>query len=226
MAEEEQKTKGVVVEFDFAAMDGAGLLYKTMSRILADGDIPFDTRAEAQYLAGGNYQGGLAEYFAAVKTKKTAAKAAKDVAEGFRRALNTAVPAAVSPDFSAFVKALDAKGVKVVISTRADVETVKGAFSDLLGDNVSLYQETSSTYGSVKWDAWRRACVANHLRNFMTLAVTGSGYGVKSALLAGMGAVAVATAHVAYQDFGGADDIVEKLDADAAKKIAAILRAD
>ena len=72
--------KGVIVEFDFAAMDGANLLFDVTKKFLAGLDnIPFDERIEAQHLAGGNYQGGLAEYFAVVKTKKLAAKAAKDL---------------------------------------------------------------------------------------------------------------------------------------------------
>jgi hypothetical protein len=72
----EEVKKGVVVEFDFAAMDGAELLYKTTEQLLTGIEVPFNRRVEAQDLAGGNYQGGLAEYFAVVKTKKTAAKAA------------------------------------------------------------------------------------------------------------------------------------------------------
>ena len=127
--------KGVIVEFDFAAMDGAGLLYKTTEALLTEiDDIPFNARIEAQHLAGGNYQGGLAEYFAVVKTKKTAAKAAKDLADRFEAALNAAVPAAVTPAFKNFVKTLADKGVKVVISTRANLEAVQGAFADVLGD--------------------------------------------------------------------------------------------
>jgi hypothetical protein len=64
----------------------------------------------------------------------------------------------------------------------------------------------------------------NKLRNTTTLAVTGSGLGVKSALLAGMGSIAVVNDHVAYQDFGGADETVTALDAAAAKKVLEILR--
>ena len=217
--------KGVIVEFDFAAMDGAGLLYKTTEALLKEiDDIPFNARIEAQHLAGGNYQGGLAEYFAVVKTKKTAAKAAKELADRFEAALNAAVPAAVTPAFKNFVKTLADKGVKVVISTRANLEAVQGAFADVLGDGVVLYQETAPTYGCVKWDAWRRACVANKLRNTMAVAVTGSGYGVKSALLAGIGSVAVTNDHVAYQDFGGADEVLKQLDAAAAKAVLGVLR--
>ena len=222
----ESVKKGVIVEFDFAAMDGAGLLFDVTKRFLAALDkIPFDERVEAQYLAGGNYQGALAEYFAVVKTKKLAAKAAKDLSAAFVSALNEAVPKSVTPAFRKFVQTIAAKGVKIVISTRADVETVRPAFAGLLGDDVVLFQETSSTYGSVKWDAWRRACAMNKLRNFSTIAVTGSGFGVKSALVAGMGSVAVTSPHVAYQDFGGADEVVSELNAAAAKTILEILRA-
>ena len=218
--------KGVIVEFDFAAMDGANLLYDVTKKFLAGLDnIPFDERIEAQHLAGGNYQGGLAEYFAVVKTKKLAAKAAKDLSAAFVSALNEAVPKSITPAFRKFVQTIAAKGVKIVISTRADVEAVRPAFAGLLGDDVVLFQETSSTYGSVKWDAWRRACAMNKLRNFSTIAVTGSGFGVKSALVAGMGSVAVTSPHVAYQDFGGADEVVSELNAAAAKTILEILRA-
>ena len=153
----EEVKKGVIVEFDFAAMDGATLLYDVTKKLLAEIEIAFDPRVEARHLAGGNYQGGFAEYFAAVKTKKTPQKAAKDLAEAFKAKLTAEVPKAVTPAFKAFVKALADKGVKVVVATRADIEAVKPAFADLLGDNVALYQETSQTYGSVKWDAWRRA---------------------------------------------------------------------
>ena len=218
-------TKGVIVEFDFAAMDGAGLLFSVTKSFLSALDgIPFDERIEAQHLAGGNYQGALAEYFSVVKTKKTAAKAAKDLAAAFEAALNETVPKSVTASFRNFVSALAAKGVKVVISTRADLAAVQPAFKDILGENVVLYHETAATYGSVKWDAWRRACAMNKLRNFSTIAVTGSGHGVKSALVAGMGSVAVFNPHVAYQDFGGADEVVRELNSAAAKTVLGVLR--
>lgn len=223
MADEAMK-KGVVIEFDFTALDGAGILHDTTAKILADGEIPFDTTAEARYLAGGNLQGALTEYFAVVKTKKTPQKAAKDITDAFRSALNEAVPAALTPEFKAFVKALVDKGLTVVISTRADVEVVRPAFADMLSDSVILHQETSVTYGNVKWDAWKRAAVSNQLRNFLTVAVTGSGNGVKSALLAGMGSIAVINDRVAYQDFGGADYVVDKLDMSVAQKLFSMLK--
>ena len=217
--------RGVIVEFDFAAMNGAELLFETTRKFLADLDgIPFDAITEARYLAGGNYQGGLSELFSVVKTKKTAQKAARDLATAFNAALTEAVPSAVSPSFRNFVKVLADHGVRVVIATRADVAAVRMAFAQILSGDVVLYQETSPCYGSVKWDAWRRACVANRLRHLNAVAVTGSGFGVKSALVAGMGSMAVINNHVAWQDFGGADEVVEELSAPTARRLLEVFR--
>ena len=217
--------RGVIVEFDFAAMNGAELLFETTRKFLADLDgIPFDAITEARYLAGGNYQGGLSELFSLVKTKKTAQKAARDLADAFNAALTEAVPTAVSPSFRNFVKVLSDRGVRVVIATRADVAAVRMAFAQILSGDVVLYQETSTCYGSVKWDAWRRACVANRLRHLNAVAVTGSGFGVKSALVAGMGSMAVVNDHVSWQDFGGADEVVEELSAPTARRLLEVFR--
>ncbi|MBQ3343923.1 MAG: hypothetical protein IJG84_18640 [Kiritimatiellae bacterium] len=217
--------RGVIVEFDFAAMNGAELLFETTRKFLADLDgIPFDAMTEARYLAGGNYQGGLSELFSIVKTKKTAQKAARDLAAAFNAALTEAVQSAVSPSFRNFVKVLSDRGVRVVIATRADVAAVRMAFAQILSGDVVLYQETSTCYGSVKWDAWRRACVANRLRHLNAVAVTGSGFGVKSALVAGMGSMAVVNDHVSWQDFGGADEVVEELSAPTARRLLEVFR--
>ncbi len=220
----ERMQKGVIVEFDFAAMNGAELLHETTAGLLKANGVGFDARAEARHLAGGNYQGGLAEYFAAVKSGKDPSRIAKELADAFSAALAEAVPSAVTPAFGAFVRTLAGKGLKVVIATRADVDKVAPAFAGLLSGDVVLYREASQCYGGVKWDAWRRACARNGLRNFMSVAVTGSGFGVKAALLAGMGSLAVVNDRVAYQDFGGADDIVPALDESAAKTVLQILR--
>ena len=217
--------KGVIVEFDFAAMDGAGLLFDTTKKFLTDLDgIPFDEVVEARYMAGYNYHGAFAEYFPVVKTKKTAAKAALDLFTTFEAALNVAVPKSITPGFRNFVKTLSSKGVKVVIATRAAEEAVEPAFRSMLGADVVLYHEDSPTYGCVKWDLWRRACVACGLRHVTTVAVTGSGNGVKSALYAGMASMAVTSSRTEYQDHTGANAVVAALNADAAREVLKILR--
>ena len=220
----EEKRKGVIIEFDFAAAEGAKVLYKATEKVLKDNEIDFSTRIEAQYLAGGNYFGGLREYFAAIKSKKAPDNIAKELAARFSADIAAVVPKAVTADFKAFVKRLLEKGLRVVVATRANLDSVRSAFAEFDSPDFDLYQEVSNVYGSVKWDAWRRAAVSNHLISYCTLAVAGSGYSVKGALLAGMGVVGVMNDHVAYQDFGGANEIFTKLDASAADKVCRVMK--
>ncbi len=217
--------KGVIIDFDFAAMDGSRLLFETAQQFLKRlDDIGLDRVTEAKYLAGRDYLDGLTAYFALVKTKKTPQKAARELAAAFAAALVRQVPESITVAFRNFVKALSDRGVRVVLATRANIEAVKPAFEPMLGESVVLHQEASPCYGGVNWDSWRRACVANGLSRPSTIAVTGSGHGVKSALVAGMGSIAVAREHVAYQDFGGADQVVTELSAPTARQVLEVLR--
>ena len=214
--------KGVVIEFDFAAMDGAELLFKTTKKFLRDLDrIPLDEALEARYLAGRTYQDGLVRLFAQAKTKKTAQKAARDLAAAFSAAVTKAAPEAIGQPLRNFVKALRDAGVTVAIATRADLETVRPAFESAFGADIILYHEESDGYGFAPWDALRRACMAMEMKHALVRSVTGSGFGVKAALLAGMKSVAVVRDHVAYQDFGGANEIVDELSGRTAKTVLA-----
>ena len=214
--------KGVIVEFDFTVLNGADILFDTAKDILKNGaGIELDTRLEALHLAGGNYQGGLAELFGKVGAEGDAAAMARDLNASFNAAVAEKAPAAVTVAFRNFVKALLEKNVKVVVATRGDASALAAAIGD---ERVVMHTETSSTYGSCKWDVWKRACRMNGLHEMLTAAVTGSGFGVKAALVAGMSALGVTNDHVAWQDFGGADDVVETLDKKAADAVLKMLK--
>lgn len=218
--------KGVIIEYDFAAIAGADLLFATAKEFFDKLDgIAFDTGLEARFLAGQTYLIGMTDFLQFVKTKKTAAKAAKDLPVAFQKALTAKIRAdGLAPEFVEAVKALEAKGVKVVITTRANVDQAAEAFAPVLSDQVKLHFENSVTYGNVKWDAWRRAAKAHGLDPQATVAVTGSGYGVKSALLGGFHAAVVQTPHVAWQDFGGANCVSDKFDSAFAAKLMKIMK--
>ena len=219
--------RGAVVDFDFAVANGAEVLFQTAKRFLKELDgIKLDASLEARYLAGKSYKDGFERLFASVKTKKTAQKAAREFAAAFPVEMAKAVPAAVGQAFRNFVKALVEKGVKVVIVSRAEVETVKAAFDFVPEARIAFYRETSDCYGTCPWDSWRRACHAAQVDHRLSLAVAGSGFGVKAALHAGMGAVGVIGGRVAYQDFGGADDVVEELSGKTAKNLLRAMRID
>ena len=153
-----------------------------------------------------------------MKTKKTAQKAARDLAASFSAAVTDAAPAAVTVQFRNFVKALTDADIAIAIATRADIETVRPAFEPVLGERVILYHEESEAYGFPTWEAWRRACMEMEMKHALVRAVAGSGFGVKAALVAGMRAVAVINDRVAYQDFGGAGEVVDELSGKMARR--------
>lgn len=218
---EEKKVRGVVVEFDFAVLDGSALLFDVAKKVLAGVGIDFTKKLEALHLAGGNYQGALAELFEKTGCKADAAQVARELGDAFKAAVAEKAPAAATGAFKEFVKAVVAKDVKVVVATRGDADALAAA---LEGTGATVCADVSATYGCAKWDAWRRVCHANGFVDVLTAGVTGSGHGVKAALLAGLSALAVVHEHVAYQDFGGADAVVDQLDAKAAKEILRMLK--
>ena len=120
--------RGVIVDFDFAVANGAEILFETAKEFLKKLDgIKLDESLEARYLAGNGYEDGFGRFFAAVKTKKTAQKAAREFAAAFVRQLTDAAPSSVGPAARNFIKALVEKGIKLVIVSRADPEAVKAA---------------------------------------------------------------------------------------------------
>ena len=210
-------SKGVVVEFDFAVLNGSEILFETASSILKGYGITLDARLESLHLAGGNYQGALAELFGKVECDAEPAAVARELNSAFNAAVAAKAAAAVTPAFKNFIKTLQDKGVKVVVATRGDAAA-------LADPQVVVHAETSSTYGSCKWDAWKRACRNNGLHEMLTAAVTGSGFGVKAALVAGMSALGVSNKRVEWQDFGGADDVVDTVDKNAADIVLKMLK--
>ncbi len=227
MAEQTSPTRlprAVIVEFDFAALDGASLLFEVAKKRLAEAGIDLTLKLEALHLANGNCQGALRELFDVFGKKNDPAKAARELMEAFHVALTEKAAEAFTPGFKAFISAVSANGLKTVIATRADIEALPPLLAEFDPNLVVPYAEPSLTYGNCKWDAWRRAARANDLHEMLTVAITGSGYGVKSALVAGFPVLAVMHDHVAYQDFGGADEVVRELNSAAAKAVLEILR--
>ena len=92
-------SKGVIVEFDFTVLDGADLLFNTTKTLLKGRGIELNARLEALHLAGGNYQGALAELFGKVGASGDAAAVARELNAAFNAAVAEKAPAAVTVAF-------------------------------------------------------------------------------------------------------------------------------
>ena len=206
--------RGIIIEYDFAAIDGAQLLFDTAKAFFTKLDnLQFDGGLEARFLSGQNYLLGLTQYFQFLKTKKTPQKASKELPLAFQKALTQKIKdEGLAPEFVKFAKEMAARGVKVLVTTRANIDQVRPVFEAALGEDVKLHFENSVTYGNVKWDAWMRAAEVLGTAPNSTLVVTGSGFGVKSALMRKFFVTGVKSAHTEWQDYSGANMVVDGLD--------------
>lgn len=213
--------KGVIVEFDFTVLNGAELLFGVAKSVLKDVGVELTEKLEGMHLSGGNYHGALIELFGKTGCGASAGAVAADLNRAFAETVSEKAPQAVTVAFKNFVKTLLDKGVKVVVATRGDVAALAAAIGD---DRVAMQQETSATYGCCKWDVWKRECRQNSLHESLAVAVAGSGFGVKAAMIAGLGVLGVQNSRVAWQDFGGADYVVDGLDKSAADCVLKMLK--
>ena len=99
-------SKGVIVEFDFTVLNGAEILFDTAKKLLKGAGVELNTRLEALHLAGGNYQGGLAELFEATGRSGDAAALARELNTAFNSAVAAKAADAVTPAFKGFLKTL------------------------------------------------------------------------------------------------------------------------
>ena len=221
--------KGLIVELDYTVPGGSKFLFDTVRQTLAaiDAKLQLTIQDEARFLAGRPCEAALGEYFARLKCKKTAPKAARDLAAAVRAAFTKALPSLMMQATKNFLKAIAATGVKTMLVTCADVEDAgfAAAMAPFVGEKVVLEHEDMSIYGGLSSAAIKRLVNVLRIPPSRLALVMGSGHSVKEALKYGLCTVAVESAHTAYQDYSGVTAVVPELGAPAAKRIAEILRA-
>ena len=215
--------RGMIVEFDFTVLPGHQLLLDVCKAPFAAAGLEVDATLMARYMFGKTFAhavGALAESQQKTVESVPALIAACNAA--FAAALTDAL-ADVPEAFMKFAKAVLAKGVKVVIVSRANADAVRARFA-ALGDRLVVQTDTSSGFGFLGWDVWRRAARKNGLRDRLCVAITGSGSSVKGVLTSSMGAFYRENPLVAYQDFTGADGAITAFSEALAQDVAHVLR--
>lgn len=215
--------RGVIVEFDFAVLPGHKLLMDICRTRLAQDGITLDAKLMARMMNGKSFSAALNVLSKTVKKPIETSAVTSECYPLFEEALKNEV-SKIPAGFTAFVKALQAKGLKVVIVTRADAEAVQSAMSELQGDNLVVVRDTASGFGFYSWDAWRRASRNHDMFERLCVAVVGSGYSAKSAMISGMGVIAKPDPLTENQDFGGCDAFIDGFAAKTAEEVLRILQ--
>ena len=220
---EKRVQRGMIVELDYAVLPGHQLLLDVCKEHFAASGLEIDATLMARYMFGKSFTRALNSL--ATQQQKTVEDPAALIAAcnaALSTALTNALPK-IPADFLTFVKAVLAKNVKVIIVTRADADAVRELFPDA-GEKMVIQTDTSSGFGFLGWDVWRRAARKNELRERLCVAVTGSGFSVKGVLTSSMGALFKNNPLVAYQDFSGGDVEIKTFDNSVVDSVARILR--
>ncbi len=218
-----QLQRGVIVEFDFAVLPGHRTLLDICSARLAKEGVKLDATLMARCMAGKSFSAGLNALCNRQQKTVDVPAVIAECNEAFAEALKGAL-GKVPAGFSAFVGALLAKGLKVVLVSRADADAVKAAFAGHATDKLSVLHDISSGFGFLGWDAWRRAARKSDLHERLCVAVAGSGSSVKGALTSGMGVLVKVNPVCEYQDISGCDTQIAEYAAGLADDVLRILR--
>lgn len=215
--------RGVIVEFDFAVLPGHKRLLDICRTRLAQDGIKLDERLMARMMNGKSFSSALNVLSKTVKKTIETSEVTSECYPLFEEALKNEA-AKIPAGFTAFVKALLSKNLKVVIVTRADADTVQAALAELQGDNLVVSRDTASGFGFYSWDAWRRAARDHNMLERLCVAVVGSGHSAKAAIISGMGVIVKPNPLTEHQDFGGCDAVIEGLSANVADEVCRILQ--
>lgn len=216
-----QLQRGVIVEFDFAVLSGHRLLLDACRDRLAKEGVALDAGQMARFLVGKSFSAGLNALGNRQQKTIDVPAVIADCNEKYASALKDQL-SSVPAGFVEFVQALLAKGLKVVLISRADVEAVRALFP--AADKLVVQHDTANSFGFCSWDGWRRAARKNDLHERLCVAVAGSGSSVKGALSSGMGVFVKTNPLTEYQDVGGCDRVVETFAAGVADDVVRLLR--
>ena len=222
--------KGLIVELDYTAPGGLQFMFDTLRKTLSSIDpklVAPTAVDEARYFAGRDCEAALGDYFSRHKCKKTAPKAARDLAAAMQAAFTKKLPSLVTQPVKNFIRAVAESGVRTVLVTCADVaDSAIAAFAAQLpgGDRVSVVHEDMTRYGGISGGAVKRVVNLLRIHPSRLVLVAGSGHSVKECLKYGIGSMAVSCRRNEYQDFSGVGTIVGELGTPAARKAMAMLR--
>lgn len=219
--------KGVMVDFDFAAIDGAAAMHKAASSVFGSMELEkeFGKAAEARYFAGRPFVDGARDFLSAVKSRRAPEKTAELLESRFESILAEFLRETALEPVKAFFKAVSGAGLTVAVVSRLEPSLVAQAVGAVPeSDGFVFHREVQPLYCGLRRDLWRHVAARYGLDHLKSVAVTGTQAGLKAALMSAVPVAAVVREHVAFMDFGGADVVAGKFDSDLAKNIFALLK--
>ncbi len=194
----------IVLDLDFAAVDGAEAFYRAAERVLAGQDVEFDAGRFVRHLLGNSPTAGLNSLMQhQKKPNDTVATLAKELLAGFQAEIVGLTP---RPAVQELIRqAATANGHVVALSS------LPGAAAEQLRSIVGLPDDATIVLEPAEWlgyhptETWARVQQGTALPERHCMAVVGTADNARSALMANLNIAAFIGERTEAQDFGGVD---------------------
>ena len=217
-----QLQRGVIIEFDFAVLDGHAFLLDICRARLETEGVKVDASLVARSMGGRSFSFGLNALCTKQGKTVDVPTVVADCNAEFAERL-TAALANVPQDFLKFVNAALAKGLRVVLVTRLESEAVLIALG-IENERLTVLHDIPNGFGFSTWEGWRRAARKCNLYDRLCVAVAGCGYSVKGAINSGMFVFVKPNPLTEHQDFSGCDTVITDYTAALADDMTNLLR--
>lgn len=218
-----EPNKGCVIEMDTVVLNGIERLYDIIRAELARQGTAIDEGLFARHLLGSYLETGLNRAL-----HGTGRRATPELMQAIRAAYLAQMAETPLPEGHAvagLVKGLSEASVRVGLLTRLGQEEAARLFAPLLAfPHVALICETQAMVGAFPWDVWRRAALTLQMSDRLCAALVTASASCKAALAASLPVIAIPNTMTDYQDFTGAYECLDKLDARVLPAVLRVLR--
>ncbi|MDI6774376.1 MAG: hypothetical protein QME60_03130 [Verrucomicrobiota bacterium] len=217
--------QAVLFELEMLSVGGRKIVFDTLKRLLADKDIELAPALFARYCLNGKLKDGIARL---IKEQSQRRFSEVKFAEEFMTEMETAFSQPslkADPSVNAMIRRAREAGAQVGALGCLSQPTIE-KLTRILGwecRNIRLMSRAGTDKVFPTADMWLKLAKSMVVRPNRCVVVTTSQIACKSALAAGMKSVAVPDEYTAFQDFGGADFVVESLSKNLSDKIFELL---
>ena len=220
-----QKTRAVLFELDNVAVDGRKIAFNVMKEILADKGVKITLPMFSRYGITSSLKKSMGKLLESLgKGRLSNEKLAADIVAGVQAAfLNE--PLTVAPGVKQIVKRATAEGVAVGVLSCLDRHTAQHLMTKLqLDEGVSAVLAADGEERiRFSVEAWRKLARALSVSPGACVVLATCSASSQAAIAAGMRCVAIPDLYTSFQDFGGADYVVDKLDDEAIAAVFSLL---
>lgn len=217
----EGHARGLVVEWDYVALDGVSRLFKACAEVLKDSGVELSQPLFASKLLGSRLAAGLASIAGVDDGEPLAEKVQEIYLTGLAEVVDSP-----RKEILALAKDMAARGLKIGIVTELSADFVKPLVSGLGLAGAVVVSDTASSVCGFGHKTWARIPHELGLAEQAGVALVASGASLKGAMAANLGVIAIPAPETSFQDFGGADLVADAFTPAIAEAILAALRVE